>query len=232
MQAIILAGGLGTRLRPVTYEIPKPLVPVKKKPILNHHIEFLVNADIEEVILIVNISDTEDFKRWSKTWDDQRWMKKIHIVYERERQGTFGAIRTAKRVLRKETFILSNGDSLMQFDIHAFLKAHKKFDLLVTTALVNTHTPFEYGLAVMNDHFIDHFTKNPSEANSGFISAGFYAIKPELLDMLKKKGELSMERDILPSLSLRKQNAGVIMRKNRFYECGTLPRWEQAIMEW
>lgn len=232
MQAIILAGGLGTRLRPVTYEIPKPLVPVKKKPILNHHIAFFVNAGIKEIILIVHISDTADFERWSKTWDDQAWMKKVRIVYEHERRGTFGALHAAKHVLKKETFILSNGDSLMQFDIKAFLKAHKEFEVLVTTALVNTYNPLEYGLAVLNDHFIDHFTTDPSEANSGFISAGLYAIEPEVLEMLGEEGEQSMERDILPSLSLRKENAGAITRKNRFYECGTLSRWEQAIKEW
>lgn len=233
MQAIILAGGLGTRLRPVTYEILKPLVPVKKKPILNHHIKFLASAGIEEIALIANISDAPEFKRWSRTWDDQVWMKKIHIVYEHERRGTFGALHATKDWLKKDaTFILSNGDSLIQFDIKAFLKAHKKFKVLVTTALVNTYNPFEYGLAVLNGHFIDHFTKNPSEANSGFISAGLYAIEPKLLDMLNEVGEQSMERDILPSLSLRKENAGAIMQKNRFYECGTLSRWEQAIKEW
>lgn len=232
MQAVILTGGLGTRLRPITYEIPKPLVPIKKRPILNHHAAFLAQAGIDEILLIANASDAPEFERWTKTWNDQDWMKKIRIIYEHERRGSFGAIHAVRPLLKNETFILSNGDSLMQFDVHALLKEHAEYGALVTTALVRTTDPLEYGLAVMNGHFIDHFTKNPDETNSGFISAGLYAIEPEVLEMLKGSGEQSIERDILPVLAARKENAGAIMHDSRFYECGTLPRWEQAIREW
>lgn len=231
MKAVVLAGGLGTRLRPVTYEIPKALVPVKKKPILNHHIEFLTNAGIEEILLVINISEEPDFSRWSKTWSDQAWMPRVRLILEQKRLGTFGALHAVREFLKQEVFILSIGDSLMKFDLHALLQAHQDFNATVTTALVHTTNPIEYGVAVMDGHYIDHFTKDPSEPSSGYISSGLYVVEPRLSDMLGTD-EQSLHLDILPLLSARKEYAGLTMPDSRFYECGTLERWEQAIQNW
>ena len=231
MQAVVLAGGLGTRLRPVTYEIPKPLVPVKKKPILNHLMEFLTSTGVDEIILIINTADTKDYERWLKTWDDQPWINKIKLAPEKERLGTFGALHSVKHLLKEGTFLMSNGDSLMQFDIQKLLKTHKESGATITTTLLKTQDPLEYGLAILDGSYIVRFTKDPKEEASEYISAGFYAVSTEILSMLKE-GEQSLEKEIMPELALNKKYAGAIMEESRFYECGTLPRWEQAIKEW
>ncbi|OGC80264.1 hypothetical protein A2943_00100 [Candidatus Adlerbacteria bacterium RIFCSPLOWO2_01_FULL_51_16] len=231
MQAVILAGGLGNRLRPITLEIPKPLVPVKKRPILNHHVAFLINGGVEEIFVIVNIAEAADYDRWIKTWSDEPWMARVRVVYEKESRGTFGSLQTVLPMLNKERLIISNGDSLMDFDMQELIRSHTQGGTLVTTALGTTEDPYEYGVAIIQDGRIERFTKNPAEPNSGHISMGLYVVEPAVLELLEDRIQ-SFEYDVLTALSLQKENNGGIMKNSRFYECGTLSRWERAIKEW
>jgi NDP-sugar pyrophosphorylase family protein len=117
MKAVILVGGNGTRLRPVTYEIPKPLITVKKKPIVNHLIELFARHGVTEIALLAAHSHKDDFERWERGWAHELPVKNIHIFYEESPRGTFGGLSLLAGWLGTERFILSNGDELKDFDL-------------------------------------------------------------------------------------------------------------------
>src|SRR3989344_7955330 len=110
MKAVILAGGAGSRLQPVTYEIPKPLLPVKKKPIINYLAELFRAHGVDDIAVLVARSHQEDFERWQKQW--AQTLPPITLFYEETPRGTFGGMQQLQAWLCGESFILSNGDEL------------------------------------------------------------------------------------------------------------------------
>src|ERR1700722_11092323 len=109
MKAVILVGGNGTRLRPITYEIPKPLITVKKKPILNHLIELFAKHGVTDIALLAAKSHKDDFIRWKKNWQDELPLNNIELFYEDAPRGTFGGLTLLADWLGSDDFILSNG---------------------------------------------------------------------------------------------------------------------------
>ncbi|MEK7077073.1 MAG: sugar phosphate nucleotidyltransferase, partial [Patescibacteria group bacterium] len=117
MKGVILAGGMGTRLRPVTLEIPKPLLTVRKKPIINHLIELLERYGISEIAVLVAREHENDFDRWKKHWWHELPGVKISIFFEEKPRGTFGGMEIVRDWLGGENFILTNGDELKDFNL-------------------------------------------------------------------------------------------------------------------
>ena len=106
MKGIILAGGLGTRLRPITYEIPKPLITVKKRPIINYIIDLFRKHGVDDIGVIVSRQHESDFIRWRKDWQDE--LSKTSLFYEEKPAGTFGWLKNLRDWIGNEKFILSN----------------------------------------------------------------------------------------------------------------------------
>ena len=233
MKAIILAGGKGTRLHPVTLEIPKPLITVKKKPILNHLVGFLENHGVDEPIILASREHEQDYRLWNRNYRKEL-PKKIKLKIEPEPLGTFGGLKIFQKELRS-TFVLSNGDELKDFNLKELVRAHKsnRHRPLATIALVKVTNPSEYGVAVMRGTKIEKFLEKPQNPPSNYISSGLYILEPEIFKYADwRKKFLMIEKDIFPKLAEEGKLAGYKIKNGRWYDCGTLERWEKAIKEW
>lgn len=233
MKAVILAGGAGTRLRPVTYEIPKPLVPVRKKPILNHLIEFLAKHGVDDVAVLISKAHADDFKRWQKAWADELPHRKVSIFAEDFPRGTFGGLERLREWIGNEPFVLSNGDELKDFDLSALKDFHaSQKGALGTIALVRVEKPQEYGVPVMEETRIREFLEKPQNPPSNFVSSGIYVLDPEIFVYADfSKPVLMIEKDIFPRVAKEGKLHGVKL-EGRWFDCGTLERWEKAMQEW
>jgi len=233
MKAVILVGGSGTRLRPVTYEIPKPLITVKKKPIVNHLIELFARHGVTEVALLASRSHEDDFRRWKKTWEDELPIKNISIYHEEAPRGTFGGLPLLTEWLGTEDFIFSNGDELKDFDLTQLIDFHSANKPTATIALVRVKNPHEYGVPIMDGDAIVEFLEKPQNPPSDYVSSGLYVLSPAVLKYADPARDfLLIERDVFPFLAKEKQLLGYKMENSRWYDCGTLERWEKAIKEW
>ncbi len=237
MKAIILVGGSGTRLRPVTYEIPKPLLPVRKRPILNHLIDFLKRHGVEEIALLAAAGHEEDFRRWQKTWDDVVAMDSLKIVYETKPMGTFGGILMLKDWLGGEDFIVSNGDELKDFSIQKLLDFHRSTAALETMPLVEVPDPHRYGVPTIEGSAtagkVIEINEKPENPVSNFVSSGFYIFNPQVFDHVDSSKEMLMtEFDVSPKIAAAEKLYAIQMEGSRWYDCGTLERWEKAMNEW
>jgi mannose-1-phosphate guanylyltransferase / phosphomannomutase len=233
MKAVILVGGEGTRLRPITYEIPKPLIPVHKKPIVNHLIELFAKYGVREVALIAAEGHKADFARWKKAWGDELPIKKINIFFEERPRGTFGGLRMLEDWLGRDDFILTNGDELKDFDLDALVKFHKNKKAVATLALVPVENPSEYGVPVLEKGYVKKFLEKPKEPPSHFVSSGLYILNPSVLGYGDPgKDFLMFEKDIFPKLAEEMKLMAVELPDARWYDTGTLERWERAMKEW
>ena len=233
MKALILAGGQGTRLRPVTYETPKPLITVKKKPIINHLMELFAKYGVKDIGILISKKHTEDFERWRKLWERDFPKGEVRIFLEETPRGTFGGLEYAREWIGNDRFILSNGDELKDFDLAELFAFHKKQKPIGSIALVEVPNPHEYGVPILEGNRIKEFLEKPNPAPSKFISSGLYILEPEILDYADFSKEMIMiEKDIFPKVAREGKLLGMEMKKSRWYDCGNLARWEKAIREW
>jgi mannose-1-phosphate guanylyltransferase len=194
MKAVILAGGLGTRLRPLTYSIPKPLVPIAGKPLIRRIIDGLPSS-VDTVILAVSyMKDAlEDYFRVEPCG------RKVILVNESSPMGTGGALKNVAQHI-DGTFILQNGDCVSSLDIKAMVRAHREYGGLGTLALWEVEDPSTFGVVEIERNMrITDFQEKPSlaEAKSNLINAGVYVFEPEILDYIGK-GQVSIEREVFP----------------------------------
>lgn len=233
MKAVILAGGLGTRLRPVTYEIPKPLLPVKKKPIINHLIDLFRRHGVDKIAVLASQGHKEDFLKWSETWTKDWPRGYVSIFFEDKPRGTFGGLELVRDWLGDEDFVLSNGDELKDFDLTELISFHRANKPVGTIALVKVNNPGEYGVPVLSGYRIKEFLEKPENPPSNFISSGLYVLSPAVFNYADfSKENLMIEKDIFPLLAAEGKLAGLKMENGRWYDCGNLERWEKAIKEW
>ncbi len=233
MKAIILAGGLGTRLRPITYEIPKPLITVKKKPIINHLIHLFFRHGITDIAVLASEAHREDFLKWHEYSNPDLSQGNITIFFETKPRGTFGGMKLLLEWLGGEKFILSNGDELKDFDLKKLGEFHITHKPVGTIALVQVPNPSEYGVPVLEDHKIREFLEKPKNPPTDFISSGLYILEPSVFDYADfSKEYIMIEKDIFPVLAKEGKLAGLRLEGARWYDCGNLERWEKAIREW
>lgn len=228
MKALILCGGKGTRLRPLTYEIPKSLIPIRGKPVTEHLLDLLKKYKIEEAILAIGHMK-DKIKEYFENGENQKI--KINYVEEDTPLGTAGPIKLAKNILN-ETFIASNGDELKDINIDDMLKQHKKTKALVTIALTPREDPSIYGVAKLQGNKILEFIEKPKkeEAPSNFINSGFYIIEPEVIDIIGE-GFQMLEKDIFPKIASMGRLYGYKF-KGQWFDTGTWQRYEEAIKNW
>lgn len=205
--AIILAGGLGTRLKPLTDEIPKPLVPIKNKPLLQHLIEHFHKWGVTNIILSVGYKE-EQIKEYFG--DGAKFGVKIIYSSESLPLGTGGAIKKAAQGLT-QPFFLQWGDNLIDIN---WRKMEQEY-LINDTLIIMTLTPREdvenFGAAKLDKNKIIRFVEKPKreDAPSNLINAGAFILHPEVLKMLPE-GKSSIEKDCFEKLApLRKISAYV-----------------------
>lgn len=227
MKAIILAGGFGTRLRPLTEETPKPLLPIKGKPIVEHVINNLKSHGITDIILSVGYKADQIKEHFS---DGSPLGVRISYCAEDGPLGTGGAIKLCAKGL-SSTFVAINGDNLADFDWTAMLEQHKETKAKITMALYPVDDVTQYGIAKLDGKRIVEFIEKPSEedAPSKLNNAGAYVIEPDVLDILPG-GKSSIERDCFERLAAK----GVVYaftHKGQWFPTDTLEKYELADRE-
>jgi mannose-1-phosphate guanylyltransferase len=198
MHAVILAGGLGTRLRPLTYTTPKPLLPIMNEPMVERLIKTLP-IEIDTVVLAVSYM----VDKLRKHFEEHDVGRKVILVEEKDPLGTGGAIQNVKAHL-SDTFVVFNGDVISSLDVSAILDFHKKKKGVGTIAMWEVEDPTRYGIIGFDDDFrITKFLEKPSpeEVFSHWINAGVYVLEPEIIDSIEPQKKTSIEREIFPPLA-------------------------------
>ena len=236
-KAIILAGGKGTRLYPVTLETPKPLLTVNKRPIINYLIDMFKKHGVEEIAITVRQSDFDDFSWWLRRWQNDLGGVWVNLMVEEEPMGTLGYwAHNLHTWTGNELFFLTNGDELKEVDLGAMAQHHQKVNGLATIAAVQVPNPGEYGVIVFDGDHIKEFLEKPENPPTNFISSGLYLIDPKVRENLTDKIErgekfLMIEKDLFPKLATERKLAAY-KSKGKWHDCGNLQRWEKAIKEW
>ncbi len=192
MKALILAGGFGKRLRPLTEKLPKPLLPVAGKPILEYQLEWLSRNGVRDVVLCVGYLREKIEQRLGGRWRDIR----IEYSVEEEPLGTGGALKAAREhVAGTELFIALNGDVITDLDLTPLASEAK--DVLGAIAVVQLRSP--YGIVAIGEGSrILRFIEKPI-LREYWINAGVYCLKPEVLDYMPERGDL--EKTAFPRLA-------------------------------
>ncbi len=198
-KAIILAGGVGTQVNKSAGEIPKALIQIDNRSVMEHTFDLLKKSGIKEVIVSVGHMKDQIKEYYG---NGQRFGMKIIYLEEDENLGTAGPLKLGRHLLN-ESFIVSNSDVLMDINIEEMFKLHKSKNALATVALTTVDDPSNFGVARLSGSNIMEFVEKPSKKDSAsnLISAGFYILEPIVLDLIPK-GFATLEKDVFPKLAL------------------------------
>ena len=200
MRAVLMAGGSGTRLRPLTCDLPKPMVPILNRPIAEHIINLLKRHHITEVIATLHylpdvirdyFHDGSDFG-----------VQMTYAVEEDQPLGTAGCVKNIAELLDR-TFLVISGDSITDFDLGAAIRFHKRRQSKATIILTRVPNPIEFGVVIVDeDGLIRRFLEKPatSEIFSDTVNTGIYILEPEVLDFLPANQESDFSKDLFPLL--------------------------------
>lgn len=194
MRAMVLAAGLGTRLRPLTYELNKPMVPVLDRPVMEHILDLLDEHGFEEVI--ANIHHFPDSIR-------EHFGERLSYSFEPELLGTAGGVRNCAAFLGSDSFLVISGDALTDIDLSALATRHRQTGGIATLAVKRVPDTREYGV-VLHDREgrVTGFQEkpDPQEALSDLGNCGIYMFRPEIFDYFPAEAFADWAHDVLPAL--------------------------------
>ena len=199
MQAVILVGGQGTRLRPLTSTVPKPVVRLVDRPFILFMLEWLRSHGVDDVIMSCGF--LADGVR-SVLGDGSSLGIRLRFVEEPEPRGTAGALKLAEPML-DERFVMLNGDVLTDLDLTSQIAQHEATGARATLALVPVPDPTAYGLVILReDRSVSEFLEKPSSdrVESNLISAGAYVLERQILELVPPERNVSIEREVWPRL--------------------------------
>jgi NDP-sugar pyrophosphorylase family protein len=228
MKAILLAGGKGTRLRPLTVHTPKPIVPILNRPFLYYQIDLLRQIpEIDEVILSLNYQP----RRIEEIFGEGEGLGiRVRYVVEPMPLGTGGAVRYAGDSL-KESVVVFNGDVLTQVDLAAVLRLHRERKAKATIVLTPVENPRAYGLVETDrDGNIQRFLEKPgdNEITCNTINAGIYVLEPETFSRIPTDTAWSIERSFFPSLIENRETFVAYVYDGYWIDIGTPAKYMQV----
>src|ERR671933_58506 len=201
MQAVILVGGLGTRLRPITYDVPKALVPLRNRPYMGYMLDFLRTGGLDGAVLSLGYLPTP-IQDYLAGCDLDCFS--VDYAGEDNALGTAGGIKNAQSYIRGgEPIVAVNGDVLTGLDLGRLINKHEDSSALATITLTSVEDPTAYGLVeVDHEMHVRRFIEKPAadEVTTNLVNAGVYVLEPEVLDMIPTGREVSIEREIFPEL--------------------------------
>ncbi|MDW8322334.1 MAG: sugar phosphate nucleotidyltransferase, partial [Armatimonadota bacterium] len=230
MKAVVMAGGEGTRLRPLTSRRPKPLVPIMNRPIMEHIILLLKQYGITDIVVTLYYL-ADEISGYFGTGTD--WGVRIEYVVEETPLGTAGAVRQAADMLRGEPFLIVSGDALTDIDLSKLIRYHRSKGAVATLALAHVPNPREFGVVITDeDGRIQRFLEKPDWSNvfSDTVNTGMYVIEPDIFDLMEPKRAYDWSQDIFPQL-LRdgKPLYGYIMEPGEYWcDVGTIEQYREA----
>ena len=199
MKAVVLAAGLGTRMRPLTFTKPKFLLPVAGRPALDHVMSLLKNAGVDEIAMVVGFGKEQIMERYG---DGSKLGMKIHYLHQRELLGTANALSLAKDFVGEEHFVVVNGDTLVdQESLKAFMRRYeelsgrKNFGGLMAT--IEVDEPEQFGIVFLKGERVSEIVEKPKRVKSRLANAGVYIFDPAIFDAIRrtkksKRGEYEL----------------------------------------
>ncbi|WP_039657241.1 sugar phosphate nucleotidyltransferase [Clostridium tyrobutyricum] len=227
MKALLLAGGRGTRLRPLTDNIPKPMVPIMGKPLLERTILKLKESGIDEIV----ISTCYKSNYIQNTIGDGHNLGiKVNYISEDIPLGTGGAIKNSEKFFN-DSFIILNSDIVCDIPYDKFIKYHKDKHAQVSIAMTKVKDPSQYGVIEFDkDNYITAFKEKPKpgETNSKWINAGIYIFEPEVLHEIPQNTVVSIEKDTYPILLEKKYKMAAYQYSDYWIDIGTIKKYITA----
>ena len=228
MKAVVMAGGEGSRLRPVTANRPKPLVPICNQPIMEHIITLLKRHGFNEVVATLYYLSEEIQGYFG---DGTDFGVKMHYSIETTPLGTAGSVKKAEHHLKDETFVIVSGDALTDCDLTKAIAFHKEKKSLATLILYRVQSPLEFGVVITDDDGrIVRFLEKPSwsEVFSDTVNTGMYILEPEIFDTMDPNKPYDWSSDIFPQLlAERKPIYGYVMDEY-WADVGSLSQYREA----
>lgn len=225
MKAVILAGGLGTRLQPYTIFLPKPMLPLGEKPILEHLIEWLSSNGIRSVVICVSYlrRAIEDYFE-----DGGRFGVEIEYAVSTKPLATAGQLKTAENLV-DGTFVCMYGDTIFDFSLRRMIRQHKKTDAFVTMSLNTFKTNLPYGVIETSDGRVKDWKEKPEI--SANINMGCYVMEPEIMQMIPKDRPYGMDILIKRAISQKKIVESYVT-KSTFTDIGDKTSYRMAYQEY
>jgi len=226
MKAVILAGGLGTRLRPLTNKKPKPMLPLGKKPLLEYLIEWIKKNGVKEIVLCVSYLHKmiEDYFE-----DGQKFGVKIEYAISSKPLATAGQLKTAQKFI-DDTFVCVYGDSIFDFSLKNMIAEHKEKKSFITMGLYEYKTSIKYGVVdTKNNGKVLFWNEKPVIKSK--INMGCYIMEPNILNFIPKNKPYEMDVVIKKAISKRK-TVNSILIKNGFIDVGDKKTYEKLNLEY
>jgi len=229
-KVVILTGGKGLKLRPLTYETPKALLPIHGKPILQHTIELMAKSGFRDIIISTGHLGNK-IKEYFK--DGGNFGIKITYAEQKKKEtGTAQPLLSCKDIIGKSPFILWYADVLAKVDLFDMLNFHKNSKSLATMGVTSVEKSSDWGVVGMKGAKIIEFSERPqtSSALSHLINTGIYIMEPEILQYISKTAK-SLEMDVFPRLA-REENLTGYSLYGQWFDVGSLKNYETAVKKW
>ncbi|HEY9676479.1 MAG TPA: NDP-sugar synthase [Drouetiella sp.] len=204
MKAMVLAAGVGSRLEPLTTQVPKPIVPVVNTPVMEHLLKLLAHNGFTEICANLHYMPEKITEYFG---DGNKFGVKLKFQHEEKLSGDAGGVRALKEFLKDGTFMVIMGDLITDADLAKIVAEHKAKKALASIAIKEMDDVSRFGVVVTDENgLITGFQEKPSneEALSKFISTGIYILEPEIFDHIPTTGEYGFGRQLFPSLVAKK----------------------------
>lgn len=228
MRAVLMAGGSGTRLRPLTCDLPKPMVPILNRPIAEHIINLLKRHNVTEVVATLHY--LPDAMRDYFQDGGDFGVQMTYAVEEDQPLGTAGCVKNIAELL-DETFIVISGDSITDFDLSAAIEFHKQKKSKATLILTRVPNPIEFGVVITDEEGrIKRFLEKPStsEIFSDTVNTGTYILEPEVLEYLPSNIESDFSKDLFPLLLAKNEPMYGYIASGYWCDVGHLDAYREA----
>src|SRR5579884_577626 len=228
MKAVVMAGGEGSRLRPLTINRPKPMVPIVNKPVMEHVLDLLRRHGITDVVVTVQYlaSVIQDYFA-----DGSHLGMNISYSVEETPLGTAGSVKLAEELLRDDTFLVISGDALTDFDLTKIVANHKANKAKATLTLYHVPNPLEYGVVIVDDEGrIRQFLEKPGwgEVFSDTVNTGIYVLEPSIFDYYPAGKPVDFSQDVFPQLLARGDALYGYVADGYWCDVGNIPEFLRA----
>ncbi len=229
-KAIILCGGMGTKMRPFTYEMPKAMLPIHGRPLLEHTIELLKRYQITQIIL--SVGDLGDKIR-DHFGSGEKFGVRTTYLRQPGAVGTGGALAMAEGMLQNETFLLMHGDILADIDLDDLISFHQESDYVCSLALTSASNAADFGVAQVKRNQIVAFDEkpDPKDSASNLVNAGIAICEPAIFALLPIRTPCSLENDVFHPMATQGKLGGYFFA-GKWFDIGTPKHYEQALKGW
>ncbi|HYV76488.1 MAG TPA: NDP-sugar synthase, partial [Streptosporangiaceae bacterium] len=228
MKAVVMAGGEGTRLRPMTANQPKPLLPVVNKPIMEHVLLLLKRHGFTETVVTVQFLASLVRNYFG---DGEDVGMSLQYATEEMPLGTAGSVKNAEDELRADPFLVISGDALTDIDLSALVRYHKESGALVTVALTRVPNPLEFGIIIVDeDGRIQRFLEKPTwgQVFSDTVNTGIYVLEPSIFDYFEAGKPVDFSQDVFPQLLAKSDALFGFVAGGYWCDVGNIPEFLRA----